>query len=304
MITGGVSWGLAVAGPANTGRVIAWVGMAMFAALAAGAPIGTTLYSLGGFTAVAIATIVLPLATLLLVIPLRSVAVQRGSQSGLLKVLGSVWLPGFGSALSTMGFGSMIAFSSLLSAERGWSPVWLSFSAFAIALVAARLFLGHTPDRLGGAKVALASVFVEATGLGLIWFASTAILAAAGAALTGFGYALVYPGLGVEAVRRVPPANRGLAMGAYTVFLDVALGFGSPVLGLTADWTGLSSVFLVSAIIVLSAAGVAAWLLHSSRKSAHKPNHNTGDHREVYRHDTRIPLDAGIIRCAGGPQGA
>ena len=270
VITGAVSWGLALAGPANTGRVIAWVGMAMFAALAVGAPIGTTLYALGGFTAVAVATIVFPLATVLLVIPLRSVAVQRGSQSGLLKVLGSVWLPGFGSALSTMGFGAMIAFSSLLSAERGWSPVWLSFSAFAIALVAARLFFGHTPDRLGGAKVALVSVFVEAAGLGLIWFASTAVLAAAGAALTGFGYALVYPGLGVEAVRRVPPQSRGLAMGAYTVFLDVALGFGSPVLGLIADWTGLSSVFLVSAIIVLGAAGVAAWLLHSSRRSAHK----------------------------------
>ena len=227
VITGGVILGLALAGPTNTGRVIAWVGMAMFAALAAGAPIGTTLYALGGFTAVAIATIVFPLATVLLVLPLRSVAVRRGSQSGLLKVLSSVWLPGFGSALSTMGFGAMIAFSSLLSVERGWSPAWLSFSAFAIALVAARLFLGHTPDRLGGAKVALASVFVEATGLGLIWFASTAILAAAGAALTGFGYALVYPGLGVEAVRRVPPESRGLAMGAYTVFLDVALGFGS-----------------------------------------------------------------------------
>src|SRR3954463_15799718 len=84
---------------------------------------------------------------------------------------------------------------------------------------------------------------------------------------TGFGYALVYPGLGVEAVRRAPPESRGLAMGGYTVFLDVALGFGSPVLGLTADWTGLSSVFLVSAIIVLSAAGVAEWLLHSTRRS-------------------------------------
>jgi hypothetical protein len=42
-----------------------------------------------------------------------------------------------------------------------WSPVWLTFSAFAIALVAARLFLGRTPDKLGRAKVALACVFVE-----------------------------------------------------------------------------------------------------------------------------------------------
>jgi MFS family permease len=274
VITGAVSWGLALAGPANTGRVIAWVGMAMFAALAFGAPIGTKLYAVSGFTAVAVATILFPLITALLVAPLMPVAVQRGTQSGLLKVLGAVWLPGSGSALSTVGFGAMIAFSSLLSAERGWNPVWLSFSAFAIALVAARLFFGHAPDKLGGAEVALGSVFVEAAGLALIWFASTSAVAAAGAALTGFGYALVYPGLGVEAVRRAPPQNRGLAMGAYTVFLDVALGFGSPALGLTASWAGLSSVFLASAIIVLGTAGVAAWLLHvSSRGSA--PDHNT-----------------------------
>ena len=144
----------------------------MFAALAFGAPVGTTLYAIGGFAAVAAATVLLPLVTVLLVAPLSPVPIQRGAQSGLMKVLGAVWLPGFGSALSTVGFGAMIAFSSLLAAERGWSPVWLMFSAFAAALVAARLFLGHTPDRLGGAKVALVCVFVEAAGLALIWFAS------------------------------------------------------------------------------------------------------------------------------------
>jgi len=267
VITGAVSWGLALAGPANTGRVIAWVGMAMFGALAFGAPVGTMLYTLGGFAAVAVATILFPLITVLLVAPLTAVPVQLGAQTGLMKVLGAVWLPGFGSALSTVGFGAMIAFSSLLSAERNWSPLWLTFSAFAIALVAARLFLGHTPDKLGGAKVALVCVFVEATGLALIWFASNSLLAAAGAALTGFGYSLVYPGLGVEAVRRAPPQSRSLAMGAYTVFLDVALGFGSPALGLLAGWTGLGSVFLASAIVVLGAAVVAGWLLHASSRT-------------------------------------
>jgi MFS family permease len=271
IITGAVSWGLALAGPANTGRVIAWVGMAMFASLAFGAPLGAMLFAVGGFGAVAAATIVFPLITVLLVAPLAPVPVQRGAQTGLMKVLRAVWLPGFGSALSTVGFGAMIAFSSLLSAEHNWNPIWLSFTAFALALVAARLFLGHIPDRLGGAKVALMCVFVEAAGLALMWYASNSGVAAAGAALTGLGYSLVYPGLGVEAVRRAPPHSRGLAMGAYTVFLDVALGFGSPALGLLAGWSGLGSVFLASAIVVLGAAGVAAWLLHvSSRGSAHK----------------------------------
>ena len=271
VITGAVSWGLASAGHRNAGRVIAWVGMSMFAALAFGAPVGTTLYDMGGFTAVAVATILVPLITVLLVSPLPSVLAERDAQAGLMKVLGAVWLPGFGSSLSSVGFGAMIAFSSLLSAERGWNPVWISFSAFAIALVTARLFLGHTPDRLGGAKVALVCVFIEAAGLALIWAASNPVLAAAGAALTGFGYSLVYPGLGVEAVRRAPPQSRGLAMGAYTVFLDVALGFGTPALGLVASWAGLGSVFLTSALIVLCAAAIAAWLLRApSRASAHQ----------------------------------
>jgi MFS family permease len=238
--------------------------MSMFAALAFGAPVGTAIYATGGFITLAAATIVIPLITVLLVLPLSSVPAQRGAQAGLVKVLGKVWLPGFGAALSTIGFGAMIAFSSLLSAERGWNPLWLTFSAFAIALVAARLFFGHVPDKLGGAKVALVCVFVEAAGLALMGFASGPVLAAVGAALTGFGYSLVYPGLGVEAVRRAPPQSRGLAMGAYTVFLDVALGFGCPALGLIADWSGLGSVFLVSAIVVLCAAVIAALLLRKN----------------------------------------
>lgn len=263
IITGGVTWGLALVGPAYAGRVIAWVGMAMFAALALGAPLGTTLYKVGGFTAIAVATTLVPLVTIALVAPLASAPPQPGARSSLLKVARAVWMPGFGSALSSIGFGTMIAFSSLLSAERQWNPVWLLFSAFAASLVMARLFLGHIPDKLGGARVALVSVLIEAAGLALIWLAPTEAFAAVGALLAGFGFALVYPGLGVEAVRRAPPQSRGLAMGAYTAFLDLALGLGSPALGLLAGWAGLGAVFLAGALVVLCAAAIALRLLHA-----------------------------------------
>ncbi len=268
IITGGVSWGLALVGPANAGRVIAWVGMAMLAALALGAPIGTALYAIGSFATIAVSTAIIPLVAILLVAPLTPVPPQRGARSAFLKVAGAVWMPGFGSALSSIGFGTMIAFSSLLSAERQWSPIWLLFSIFAASLVAARLLLGHIPDRLGGARVALISVLIEAAGLALIWRAPSQVLAAAGALLSGLGFALVYPGLGVEAVRRAPPQSRGLAMGAYTAFLDVALGFGSPALGLIAGWAGLSSVFLAGALVVLGAAPITMWLLYNDQARA------------------------------------
>src|SRR3954470_3501155 len=108
------------------------------------------------------------------------------------------------------------------------------------------------------------SVLIEAVGLGLIELAPGLALALTGAALTGLGYSLVYPGLGVEAVRRVPADSRGLAMGAYTAFLDVALGFGTPALGLLANVAGLGAVFLASAVAALCAAPIAATFLRSS----------------------------------------
>jgi MFS family permease len=262
IITGAASWGLALLGQERAGRVIAWVGMAMFAALALGAPLGSTLYAMGGFAAVAVATTLVPLVTVLLVAPLPAVPAQPGPRPSLIKVAGAVCIPGLGSALSSIGFGAMIAFSSLQFAERGWRPIWLPFSAFAVSLVAARVLFGHMPDRLGGARVALVCLMIEAAGLVLIWLSPGRVWAAVGAALTGFGYSLVYPGLGVEAVRRAPPESRGLAMGAYTVCLDVALGFGSPALGLIAAWAGLSAVFFASALLVLWATPVAACLLN------------------------------------------
>ena len=263
IITGAQSWGLAILGVQNTSKVLAWVGSAMFAALAAGAPIGSALYVRYGFTAIALATTLLPLATLALVVPLGRVLPTAQVCTGLLKVMAAVWVPGAGAALNSIGFGAVTAFSALLFVARGW-PAWPAFSAFAVAFILTRILLGHVADRFGGAKVALICVLIEAAGLILMDMGPRFALAAGGAALTGFGYSLVYPGLGVEAIRRVPAQSRGLAMGAYTGFLDVALGFGTPALGLLANSAGLSAVFVVSALAALCAAPIAASFLYAS----------------------------------------
>jgi MFS family permease len=51
IITGAVLWGLSVVPPQSTGKVIAWMGAAMFGAFAVGAPIGAALYAAHGFAA-------------------------------------------------------------------------------------------------------------------------------------------------------------------------------------------------------------------------------------------------------------
>lgn len=84
--------------------------------------------------------------------------------------------------------------------------------------------------------------------------------------LAGFGYSLVYPGFGAEAVRGVPAQDRGLAMGIYTAVLDIALGLGSPAPGIAASRTSLGAAFLISASIVLGAGVVALRMLQLARR--------------------------------------
>src|SRR5207247_4343894 len=103
----------------NTGKVLAWMGTAMYAAFALGAPAGTILYGSHGFTAIALATTLAPLATLLLVARLRRVAPTARSRPAFSKVVAAVWLPGAGLALSSVGLGAVTAFVALLSPRAG-----------------------------------------------------------------------------------------------------------------------------------------------------------------------------------------
>src|SRR5437764_5049257 len=261
IITAAVSWGLALVEPRSTGKIIAWVGSAMFAAFAIGAPAGAALDAGYGFAAIAIATALAPFGTLLLVAPLPTVAPVPRTSLSFTKVLGAVWIPGFGSALGSVGFGAVTTFVALLFANRGWAYGWLAYTAYATAFILARIFFSDLADAIGGAKVALVCALIEPVGQALIWLAPRPEMAFAGAAFTGFGFSLVYPGFGVEAVRRVPAQSRGLAMGAYTAFLDLAQGLASPALGLVVSGTRLNVVFLASAITVICAALVASWLM-------------------------------------------
>jgi MFS family permease len=144
IITGAQSWGLALLGARNTSRVLAWVGSAMFAAFALGAPAGTALYGRYGFVAIALATTLLPLCTLLLVAPFARVPAAARVRSGLVKVMAAVCIPGAASALSSIGFGAITAFGALLFVARGWAA-WPAFTVFATAFI-----LTHFPGPCGG----------------------------------------------------------------------------------------------------------------------------------------------------------
>lgn len=261
LATGALGWGLGLVGPANAGKVIAWIGIAIYGAWALGAPLGVAIYHGWHFTGIAMAIIVVPLLPLMFITQVRAVAPTSTKRTPFYKVMGAVWRPGLGLALASVGFGMITAFIALLFAARAWGNASLAFTAFGVAFIAARLFFAHLPDKLGGARVALVCVLIEACGQLLIWRADDATLVYFGAALTGFGYSLAFPAFGVEAVRRAPPHTRSLAMGAYVAFLDIALAITSPLAGALAAHRGVASVYLAGAIAVALAMLVALSLM-------------------------------------------
>ena len=180
-------------------------------------------------------------------------------------VLRSVWLPGLGLSFASLGYGAMMSFSVLLFVARHWQPAWLAFTIFAVAFVAVRLAFGNLADRFGGAKIAQIFAVIQVAGLALMAVSPWMMLGLVGATLTGIGYSLVYPGLGLEAVTRAPAASKGLAIGTYTAFLELTLAVTSPLLGLLASWSSLGSVFLVSAVSAAGAVYVGSHLKRNPR---------------------------------------
>lgn len=263
IVTGALSWGIGLAGPQHAGKVMAWIGVAIYGAYAAGAPIGITVQNGYGFAGISVAAAILPIMALALILNVRAVAPTAARRTPFYRVLGMVWGAGIGLALCSVGFGVITVFIALLFAARGWGDASLAFTAFGLAFIGARIFFGHLPDKLGGARVAIVCVLIEAVGQLLIWGAQAPAMAYAGAALTGLGYSLAFPGFGVEAVRRAPSQSRGAAMGAYVAFLDISLGITGPVLGVVAGAWGIETVYLTGAIAVALSMLIALRLLTS-----------------------------------------
>ncbi|WNN45730.1 MFS transporter [Winslowiella toletana] len=259
--TGSTLWGINVVGTLQTARVISWNGVATYLAMAIGAPLGVMLNQLFGIAGFASLIILMAVVGFWMASKKPAIKVTVANRIPFHQVFSRVWLYGLGLGLGTIGFGVIATFITLYFASRDWNGAAFALTLFSLGFIAMRLVFSNMITRFGGLKVSLVSFLIECVGLLIIWQAATPWLVDVGAFMTGAGFSLVFPALGVEAVKQVQPQNQGSALGTYSAFLDLGLGLTGPVAGILIGHWGMQSIYLAAAGVVLTAVLITLRLL-------------------------------------------
>ncbi len=251
VVVGMLGWGVGLMGPQRSGKVLALVGAAMYGAFALGGPLGIVILQRVGYAGLMLACAAAPLAGLALTRSVPEILPAGGRRESFWRVLTRIWQPGVVVGLQGVGFAGLGAFISLDFSSRGWPYAGIGLTCFGLGFVAVRFLCGHLPDAIGGTRVAIVSLIVEACGQAVLWLAPGPVPALFGALLTGLGCSMVFPSMGSEVIKRVPPQLRGTAVGGFAAFQDIAYGATGPIAGLFADHYGYPVVFLIGMVCAM-----------------------------------------------------
>jgi MFS family permease len=247
-----INWAIFAVGDQHTAKAISFNGIASYGALAAGAPIGVILnqyFGLGSIGILIIATGIVGFLYARNKVALKGMA--NTARHSFFKILKTVSPFGVCLALAGIGFGTISTFITLYYDSLNWSGAVLCLSVFSMLFILGRIVFANSIDTYGGLQTAIMCLALEALGLFILWKAESPHVALIGAGFSGLGFSLIFPALGVEAVRLVPTSNQGSALGGYGLFIDLSLGITGPLVGSVASNFGMSYIFPFSMGMVL-----------------------------------------------------
>lgn len=248
-----VNWAILHAGEQHTAMAISYNGIATYSAMAIGAPLGLLLANGLGYWSLGVLTIITGIAGWWLAITKKALrGAQDAPKIAFLKVLKMVTPYGTGLALAGIGFGAISTFITLYFIYKSWVNPAICITGFSLFFILGRIFFSRSISTYGGLTVAIASMVVECIGLIVLCIAGNHYLAIAGASITGLGFSLIFPALGYEAIKGVSASNKGAALGAYGLFIDISLGITGPLIGFVANHFGLNYIYPFSASVVLA----------------------------------------------------
>ena len=253
----------------HTAKVISFNGISTYGAMALGAPLGVVLDQQWGLASLGLLTILIGAVSFVMASRKCPVHGVPGEHLPFSHVMLRVAPHGMGLALGGVGYSVLATFVTLFYMSRHWNGAALCLTAFGLAFVAARLLFIHTIDRFGGFPVGIACLVGRIAGDASAVARASALGCICRRCDHGFGFSLVFPALGVEAVKRVTENNRGAALGVFTAFADVSFFLTGPLAGAVIGVYGYPSAFLFALISVLTALGIVL-VLRQMQERGHR----------------------------------
>lgn len=260
-----INWAIMAVGEEHTAKIISYNGVASYGALATGASLGIIIEQDFSLYGIGILSIILGIAGFFYARTKENKTnIHAREGQSFWKVLRKVAPFGVCLALGGLGFASISTFITLYYNYFHWNNGALCLSVFGGLFVIGRLVFSNVIKNYGGINVAIACLLVETIGLLIIAFGKNPEIALVGAGVTGLGFSLIFPALGVMAIKSVPASNQGSALAGYGLFIDLSLGVAGPLIGGVADVYGMTYIFPFSAGMVFIGLALAYLLKRKS----------------------------------------
>ncbi|MBU3066370.1 MFS transporter [Nocardia sp. NEAU-G5] len=275
LFSGALPWVLSGADPGQRGRVAGWFGLSMWGGLSVGPVLAALVDPAAGYggvwwmvTALALFSAALTIAT-----PRQADRPGTAVPWRLAEVMpAGIGLPGMVFGLSAYGYGTVSALAVLYLRSFHGGGQAAALPLFAVAFVTTRFAGSPLVDRVGGVRVAIWSLSVEAAGLLLAGLLRTEPAILIGATLTGAGLALMYPATVAVTLRRIRTPRPGAAVGAVTSSWDMGILAAGPIGGVLAVTAGYRAAFVLAAALGIAAAAIAGTLLRRPVRRAASPD--------------------------------
>ena len=168
----------------------------------------------------------------------------------------------YASALTGLGFGTLVTYTQPFALSLGASAVSSLFVGYALAAVAVRLLLGSMADRVGRRAVAVGSLLLY----GLVLLVTTRLqpswLFGIGLGL-GVSHGLLYPALNALSIGSAPAGARGVVMTSFNGAFNLGFAVSVVSFGAIAELAGFPAVFLLAGLATFTGV-VALALLRST----------------------------------------
>lgn len=151
-------------------------------------------------------------------------------------------------------YGALVSFIPIIGTRRGLENPGTFYAVFALAVLLVRAKAGHLSDRRGRVFVILPGMLVASLAFAVLGLTSGPIGVLLGGAIYGVGFGAVQPALMALTADRVPPEERGKAMGTFYTAWELGIMTGAVGSGLLVQVADFPLMLLASSAIPLAGA--------------------------------------------------